>query len=542
MGRIEYVILIVNGSDLMKKCELVVLQTSDIHGNILPINYGNNKQTNSGLAKLATVFKNILKTSNCTILIDNGDVIQGTPFMYHFAKHMNELSNPVVSVMNDLGYDGAVIGNHEFNFGQSLLNNAIRESNFPWLSANIVKKQTKEPAFGKPYFIKTFPNGLRIAVLGVTTHYIPNWENPDNILGLEFLDAFETLNMWVEYLQKNEQYDLLIVSYHGGFERDLETGDPTEQLTGENQAYRICMEIAGIDVLLTGHQHRQLSTQLNDVLVAQPGHMGQAFSKVSIKLEKLNGSWTIVENASDIIAIDENTEPDGKIVELASLYEDSTQDWLDEPLGEIVGDMRVHSPLEVRKKDHPLIEFINKIQMDAAGVDISATALFHNGAPGFPNKVTMRDIVSNYVYPNTLKVITVSGQDIKDALEKSAEYFILNDDGEIQVNPSFESPKPQHYNYDMWEGIEYHLDISKPLGNRVTLLKYKGEKLKLTDPFNIVVNNYRAGGGGNFIMYRGKQVKKEIQTDMTELIANYIQRHRKIVASCNDNWSVLPLK
>ncbi|MBT2644220.1 bifunctional metallophosphatase/5'-nucleotidase [Bacillus sp. ISL-41] len=526
----------------MEKCELVVLQTSDIHGNILPINYGNNKPTNSGLAKLASVFKNILKTSDCTLLIDNGDVIQGTPLTYHFAKHINELSNPVVSVMNELGYDGAVIGNHEFNYGQGLLKKAIKESTFPWLSANIVKKETKEPAFGKPYFIKTFHNGLRIAVLGVTTHYIPNWENHDNIAGLEFLDAFETLNMWVEHLQINEQYDLLIVSYHGGFERDLETGNPTEQLTGENQAYRMCMEIAGIDILLTGHQHRRLSTQLNGVLVAQPGHIGQAFSKVSIKLEKLNGSWTIVEKASEIIAIDENTKPDGKIVELTNVYEDSTQNWLDEPLGEIVGDMRVQSPLEVRKKDHPLIEFINSVQMDAAGVDISATALFHNGAPGFSNKVTMRDIVSNYVYPNTLKVITVSGQDIKDALEKSAEYFILNGEGDIQVNPSFESPKPQHYNYDMWEGIEYHFDISKPLGNRVTHLKYKGEPLKLNEPFNIVVNNYRAGGGGNFQMFKNKPVKKEIQTDMTELLANYIQRHKRIEAECNKNWRVLSLK
>ncbi|MBS8264039.1 bifunctional metallophosphatase/5'-nucleotidase [Mesobacillus boroniphilus] len=526
----------------MEKRELVVLQTSDIHGNILPINYGNNEETNSGLAKLGSAFENVLKTSDCNLLIDNGDVIQGTPLTYHFARHMNDLDNPVVRVMKYLGYDGAVIGNHEFNYGQDLLKSAIRQSNFPWLSANIVIEHTKEPAFGKPYFIKTFTNGLRIAVIGVTTHYIPNWENPFNIMGLEFLDAFDTLKEWIEHLQETEQYDLLIVSYHGGFERDLETGDQTEQLTGENQAYRMCMEIPEIDILLTGHQHRQLSTQLNGVLVVQPGHKGLAFSKVSIKFENSKGKWTITEKTAEIIEIDETTHPDEKVLELTSEYEDSTQKWLDQPLGEIVGDMRVHSPLEVRKKDHPLIEFINKVQMDAAGVDISSTALFHNGAPGFPRNITMRDIVSNYVYPNTLKVITVSGQDIKDALEKSAEYFILNDEGEIQVNPSYETPKPQHYNYDMWEGIQYLFDISKPVGNRVTLLKYKGEPLNLDEEFDVVVNNYRAGGGGNFNMFKGKPVKKEIQTDMTELLADYIQRQGQIEATCNDNWRVLPHK
>ncbi|MBT2640586.1 MULTISPECIES: bifunctional UDP-sugar hydrolase/5'-nucleotidase [unclassified Bacillus (in: firmicutes)] len=526
----------------MDKCELVVLQTSDIHGNILPISYGNNEEINSGLAKLGSAFKNVLKNNDCNLLIDNGDVIQGTPLTYHFARNMKGYKNPVISVMNYLGYDVAVIGNHEFNYGQDLLKNAISESNFPWLSANIVKKETKEPAFGKPYFIKSFSNGLRIAVIGVTTHFIPNWENPVNIQGLEFLDAFHTLKEWVGHLQENEQYDLLIASYHGGFEKDLETAEPSEKLTGENQAYRMCTEISGIDILLTGHQHRQLSTQLNDVLVVQPGHNGQAFSKVSIKFEKSNGKWIIMKKSAEIIEIEEDTPLDDKILGLAKVFEELTQQWLDQPLGEIAGDMRVHSPLEVRKKDHPLIEFINKVQMDAAGVEISSTALFHNGAPGFPGKITMRDIVSNYVYPNTLKVITVSGQDIKDALEQSAEYFILNNEGEIQVNPSFEAPKPQHYNYDMWEGIEYHLDISKPAGKRVTLLKYRGEPLKLDEEFDVVVNNYRAGGGGNFNMFKDKPVKKEIQTDMTELLANYIQRHRKIEATCNDNWRVLSHK
>lgn len=524
----------------MDQCELVILQTSDIHGNVWPIHYGNNEEIHSGLAKLGSLLKKELKDNECSLLIDNGDVLQGTPLAYHYARHLNNLPNPFISTMNYLCYDAAVIGNHEFNYGQDILTNAIRESSFPWLSVNVVKEDTEDPAFGKPYFIKQYTNGLRIAVLGVTTHYIPNWENPQNIEGLKFLDAFHSLKKWVVFLQKNEQYDLLVVSYHGGFERDIETGEPTEQQTGENQAYKMCKEIPGIDLLMTGHQHQRLTANLNSVLVVQPGHSGQAFSRASITFERSYGKWVVIEKSAEIVDIKDNISPDGEILELTREYEESTQRWLDQPLGEIIGDMRVHSPFEVRKKDTPLIEFINKVQMEAAGVDISSTALFHNGAPGFANKVTMRDIVSNYVYPNTLKVIRLLGQDIKNALEKSAEYFILDEIGEIQVNPSYELPKPQHYNYDMWEGIQYILDISKPVGSRVTHLEYKGEPLNMKNEFEVVMNNYRAGGGGNFNMFKGKLVIKEIQTDMTELLANYIQKHKKILAECNDNWSVEP--
>jgi 2',3'-cyclic-nucleotide 2'-phosphodiesterase/3'-nucleotidase len=183
------------------------------------------------------------KIADYTMLIDNGDVIQGTPLTYYFAKFLPAKKNPMISILNFLHYDAAVIGNHEFNYGMSLLNKSVNESNFPWISANIIDEEKNQPAFGPPYFIKNFPNGLRIAVLGVTTHYIPNWENPSHIKGLKFEDAFETAKKWGKYIRENENYDLLVVSYHGGFERDLSSGEPTESLTGENQGYQICHDI-----------------------------------------------------------------------------------------------------------------------------------------------------------------------------------------------------------------------------------------------------------------------------------------------------------
>ncbi|MGG0717994.1 bifunctional UDP-sugar hydrolase/5'-nucleotidase [Robertmurraya massiliosenegalensis] len=520
-------------------CELIILETSDIHGNVFPINYGNNHKTNSGFAKIATLINEEKKNTENTLLIDNGDVIQGTPLTYHYAKFLSDKKNPMISILNHLDYDAAVMGNHEFNYGMTLLGTSVDQAHFPWLSANIVNEETDEPAFGTPYYVKEFPNGLRVAVLGVTTHYIPNWENPSHIKGLKFVDAYETLKKWVQYLKENESYDLLVISYHGGFERDLTTGEPTESLTSENQGYQICMEIKGIDVLLTGHQHRTIATTLNGVTIVQPGFNGQMLGKVVLQFEFLNGKWQVISKAAELVEVTDDTPAEQDVLALAAEFEEETQNWLDQPIGEIKGDMKIEDAFDVRLGDHPLIEFINKVQMDAAGVDISNTALFHNGSSGLPERVTMRDIVSNYIYPNTLKVIRISGQDIKDALERCATYFTLNNKKEITVNPSFMEPKPQHYNYDMWEGIEYVLNISKPVGARVEKLLRNGEPLDLTAQYDVVMNNYRAGGGGDFEMFKDKPVIKEIQTDMTEILADYFLKRKTVEASCNHNWTVI---
>ncbi len=307
-------------------CELVILETSDIHGNIFPVNYGNNMETNSGLGKIASIIKKEREQYPLSLLIDNGDVIQGTPLTYHYARFMNHAENPIISILNYLQYDAAVIGNHEFNYGLDLLQHSIRQSSFPWMSANILDEHTKESLFGKPYFIKEFDNGLRVAVLGVTTHYIPNWENPSNITGIQFDDALETTKKWVKHLQAKERYDLLVVSYHGGFERDIETGEPTESLTSENQGYQIAVEIEGIDVLLTGHQHRAIATELNGVTIVQPSFNGHSLGKVHVNFEQQDGKWVLSSKKTQLIEVDETVQVDKNVLVLAQELEDKTQE------------------------------------------------------------------------------------------------------------------------------------------------------------------------------------------------------------------------
>lgn len=523
----------------MKKTELVILETSDIHGNIFPLNYGTNGAQDVGFGKIATLVNEERKSNEHVILIDNGDMIQGTPLAYHAVKMNADEPNPLIKVANALHYEAAVVGNHEFNYGLNVLGEIVDQSNFPWLSANIVNEKTGKPFFGTPYLIKNLPGDLKVAILGLTTPYIPNWEEPNHIAGLRFEDPIETARSWVHHLKSVENADVIIVSYHGGFERDIDSGKPTETLTGENQGYELCMEVEGIDVLLTGHQHRQLAGKsVNGVVIAQPGHMGQTLGKVTIQLEQQSGRWVVIGKTSELLPVAEIIADD-EVLSLATTYEEATQAWLDQPIGHIEGDMVIHDPMETRLQDSPFIEFINRVQMETANCAISNTAVFNNESPGLPENVTMRDIVSNYIYPNTLKVIRISGQDMKEALERSASYFKQYDGGPIEVDPSFIRPKPQHYNYDMWEGIHYMINISKPVGERIVLLEHQGKPVAMDATYDVVMNNYRAGGGGDYNMYQDKPVIQDIPIDVTELLADYFLQKKVVQATCDNNWKVI---
>lgn len=519
--------------------KVVILETSDVHGNILPIRYADNGVVESGMTKVSKIALSEREKCSNVLLIDNGDMLQGTPLTYYYAKVQKGGINPIIDVLNYIKYDACVVGNHEFNYGRDILNSAVSQSEFPWISANIIDKSSKKPLFGKPYIIKNFPCGIKAAVLGLTTKYIPNWENPNIIEDLEFDDVVETCRFWVDFIRKNEKPDVMIVSYHGGFERDVDTGEPTENLTGENQAYEICSKVPGIDVLLTGHQHRSIAgKKINGVLVMQPGTAARVVGRAELNLEYDGAKWNILNMESKLVSCS-GVSDDSHVYEIVKDIEKKTQKWLDSPIGNIKGDMLIDDPMKIRTRDNAFIEFVNKVQMDAAGTDISNTALFDNTSKGFPCNVTMRDVVSNYIFPNTLKVIRITGQDIKNGLERSASYFEKYDGKKVNVSQQFLSPKPQHYNYDMWEGIEYEINISKNEGERVTKLNYNGSPIEMDKFYDVAMNNYRAGGGGDYFMYQGKKVVKDIPTDISELIADYILKRGTIEAAVNNNWKVV---
>ncbi|WP_379128499.1 metallophosphoesterase [Paenibacillus sp. sgz500958] len=317
-------------ADYLEETVGMILVTSDIHGHVYPTDYSAKEESQLGLAKLATLIRSERERTPDLLLVDNGDVIQGTPLCSFFVEQHWGETHPLITVMNELAYDVAVPGNHDFNYGLEMLRQAMEDSRFPWLSAGIVETESGRPAFGNPYMVRTTGAGIKIAILGVTTHYIPYWENPQHITGLEFQDALETVKTWVPRIRSVENPDLMIVSYHGGFERDLQTGEPAEGLTEDNQGYAMCLEVPGIDVLITGHQHRLITQEVGGVTVIQPGSAGEALGKISVTFQRnKDGAWIIREKTATLLLPDETVSADTKVLELIWPLESETQAWLD---------------------------------------------------------------------------------------------------------------------------------------------------------------------------------------------------------------------
>ncbi|MBA4494720.1 bifunctional metallophosphatase/5'-nucleotidase [Paenactinomyces guangxiensis] len=526
-----------------KTAHLTIMSTSDLHGFITPINYTDNSPANHGLAKIATLVKQVRKQNPEALLFDSGDTIQGSPMEYYHARIDNKPIDPMMLAMNFLQYDAMAIGNHEYNYGRQVMEKAKAEANFPWLSANTLKKGTDD-VYTKPYKIIKMKNGLRVGVLGLTTQKVPNWEDPKNIAHLDFIDVVKAAKKWVPIMKKKEKADVIFVSYHGGLEHKQEadgTITPLPQTDGENQVYQLATQVKGIDVILAGHMHTPLAdVRVNGVLITEPNKWGSHLSVVDMELQKQRGRWIVTDKKAKLL--DASTvEADPQILKLTRWYEEQTQAFLDKPVGKINGDMTVTDPHYTRTHDTALIEFINKVQMETSGADISAASLFNNDVPGLPEDVTTRDILSTYVYTNTLKVIRVKGSDIKASLEQTATYFKQNNGSEpVEVNPKFIIPKVQHYNYDMWEGIKYTIDVSKPEGQRIVeLTDLNGQPLDMNKEYDVALNNYRAGGGGGYPMFSGKPVVKDINIEVSELITNYIREKGSVNAEVDNNWKII---
>lgn len=514
--------------------KLKILATSDMHGYIMPTNF-TERTINMpfGTAKVASKIKSLEASfSGPIVKIENGDFIQGSPLSYYVKKSEAHQVGELTQAINELQYDVSVLGNHEFNYGLSYLKQAIASYNHPVICANILDEEGR-PAFGNPYVILE-KQGIKIAILGLTTQYIPHWEQPQTVKNLTFVSAIDTAKKYVPKLR--ELADLVIVSYHGGFEKDLQSGEPTELLTGENEAYDLLHQVLGIDALVTGHQHRQIATKINGVPVIQPGYQGAFLGEICLELEQKD-HWKVVDSQATLYSVAEE-KVDPMIDQTFAPLNEEVENWLDQPVGKVEGDMSIKNPEKARLVEHPYIEFINKVQMDAAGVDISGTALFNNEGKGFKEIITMRDILTNYIYPNTLAVLKLTGADLKAALEQSANHFIL-EKGQINFNPKYIEPKPQYYNYDMYEGIDYTVDLTQKKGQQIISLTYHDQPVLETDTFEVVMNQYRAVGGGNYTMFTPEKIVREIQIDMTELIAEYLRKHPVIKAETNQNFRFL---
>ena len=393
--------------------QITVLHTSDLHGSVLPFDEARNRPARGSLARVSAAVEQVRReVDHPVILLDSGDTLQGTPLEEYFNVKQSEMS-PTVEAMNRIGYEAMAVGNHEFNFGLEPLRRAERQASFPFLSANTVDRETGEPAF-PPYEILE-RGGIRIGVLGLTTPNIPNWESPENYRGLAFADIVDSARTWVARLRRERDVDLVIVLAHTGFESDLDTHE-TNETAYENFGARL-LGVEGIDVLLTGHAHRDIAPrEVSGIVVSQPSSRGRRLTRIDLELERVEEGWSLRSWLGANLDLDESPVDDD-LVEAFRARQGILREHLEQPLTEVD---RAVSVRGCRLGDCAALDLIHEVQLDASGADISLASLLSSSTPDLaPGPVHRRWVRSLYVYANTLMAVSVSGAQLKDILELS---------------------------------------------------------------------------------------------------------------------------
>ncbi len=520
----------VRPNDGADRVRITLLGTTDLHGNIFPVDYYTNQPANRGLAKIATLVRQTRAEEKNVLLLDSGDTIQGTPLAYYFARKDTTKMNPTIAAMNALGYDAMAVGNHEFNFGLEALWKAKSESKFPWLAANILATYKQQPQLIGAYITKVVA-GVRVAIVGFTTPGVPRWEVPANYRGYEFKLIVDTAKWVIPQVRK--EADLVVVVAHSGLERDPQTGQSySDQMENENAVGALAEQVPGIDVILYGHSHRELPTKLiNGVLLVQARNWGQSLARVDVEMERVRGRWKVASKRSTVIPVTDAVAADAEVLKLAQAYHDTTEKYLDTP---VATSSKALDASTARYEDHPFVDQIHKVQMEYGKADVSLATMFYSRLQIPAGQVTLRQVAGLYIYENTLYTVEMNGKQLREVLEHAAEFFPgwPFKEGERIRLPGF--------NADCAEGVEYTIDLTQPVGQRIRDLKYKGAPLADDTKLRVATNNYRYSGGGRYATLQGLPVVYRSPMETRELIIESVSRMGKLLTEANGNWKIVP--
>lgn len=510
---------------------LTFLDTTDIHGRIEPWDYYTGKPANLGLAKIGTLIQQARSDDPDSVLLDCGDTIQGTPLAYYFAKKVTSKPNPMIAAFNLLHYDAMAVGNHEFNFGEEAMWKAKSESAFPWLAANVIQTYTEGTPYFRPYIIKVV-KGVRVGIVGFVTPGIAHWEIPSHYKGYRFEPIVEAAKRVIPEVRS--QADLVVVIAHSGFYRDPVNGEVwPDQFDGENSVADLAEQVPGIDVIFFGHTHSELPEKfVNGVLVVQSKNWGMSLAHADIAMAKdASGRWEVASKHSRVVPVTAAVEPDPDIMKLAAPYHEATERYLETPIAMSTKNL---SGKYARYEDNPLLDVIQRAQIDAGHADISMATMLYAGVRIPAGPVTVRQAAALYIYENTLYVVQMNGAQVKEALEHAASFFSMwpLPEGETEKLPSF--------NADQAEGVSYTIDLTKPVGDRVHDLRFHGKPLDSAQMLRVAVNNFRYTGGGGYSVYKGLRVSYRSSLEIRELLIDYLSRTRKIPAEAVGNWKMIP--
>ncbi len=516
--------------------KISVLGTADMHGRIYAYEYAiDSVDADAGLAKIQTLVKEIRANEENVLLMDVGDTVQDNS-----AELFNDLPvHPMIQAMNEMDYDVWTLGNHEFNFEKSFLDRNIATFEGTVLSSNIYKEGTNE-RFIDGYTVFTI-DGVRVAVVGMIPPEVPIWEAsaPSHFAGLEFTDITAETAKVVKELEG--KYDVLIGAYHLG--PDAYKGMPGIE--------DIAADFPEFDVIFGGHAHSKYINEINGVQLIEPGKYGWALAQADIyvnssneviKVEtKNNETYTVVEDQGIMDTfkfVHDQSMADAQIV-----VGEVTSDYI-ENVDYITGAAAVTTMPTAQVEDTALIDLINDVQMFYTGADVSSAAAFKSDMNLVAGDFMKKDVANIYKYPNTLVGVNITGANLLKYMEWSASYYNTYQEGDVTI--SF-NENIRGYNYDMFSGLTYDIDLSKEADERIVNAKMGDTAINPTGTYKLAINNYRFGT----LMSLGLVTDADKYYDSYEtmqdagrirdLIIKYIDEEKAGIAtpSVDNNWKVI---
>ena len=538
-----------------KVVNLRILQTSDVHGSFFPYNFVSRKPVKGSMASVAAYAKQLRKEmGKNVIMLENGDIMQGQPLNYYYNFIHPEKENIASQVVNYIGFDAQSVGNHDVETGHAVYDKWIKEVKCPVIGANIVDASTGKP-YVKPYVIIE-RDGVKVAVLGMITPAIPNWLNESLWKGLKFEEMVSCARKWVEYIKENEKPHIIAGLFHSGREGGITTPDYVEDASLE-----VAREVDGFDIVFYGHDHFGHNEIVKnrhtgaEVLCIDPSCNAHLLSDVSVEVTMKDGKMIDKKIKGELTDMDA-VEADAEYMAHFAGVIDEMKTYVGRKIGEFTAPM--HSR-DCFFGSSAFTDFIHEIQLKITGADVSFNAplMFDTTIDAGP--VYVSDMFKLYKYENKVYVLEMTGDEIRRHLEMSYDLWVntmkSKDDHIMMLDNNYRGDKQRYgfknltFNFDSAQGIDYEVDVTKPDGEKVRILRMtNGEPFDLNKTYRVATNSYRGNGGGE-LLTRGagiplEEIKNRIvyQSDMDQryYLMQEIERQGVMTPKAHNNWRFVP--
>lgn len=537
-----------------KTIDLKFIETSDVHGSFFPYDFINRKPKAGSLARVAT-YVNQLRSQHGenVILLDNGDILQGQPVSYYSNYVDTTSANIAAQVVNYLRYDAQTIGNHDVETGHRVYDKWVSATHCPILGANVIDTKTNKP-YLKPYTILK-RGGARIAIIGLLTPAIPNWLGENLWSGLRFEEMVSSARQWMRVVKEQEKADIVIGLFHSGKDGGITTSDYKE-----DAALAVAREVPGFDVVFFGHDHTRYAdavTNSEGKLVAclDPANNAMSVAQADLQLVKKKGRWCVKESQWKLVDV-ADLPVDNDFVDHFSAFNETVKAYANRVIGTFENTISTRDSYFGNSAFNDLILNL-ELSITKADVAFNAPVSFDVAIKKGPVRVA--DMFNLYKYENQLFVMRLTGKEIRKALEMSYDLWVNTmtspDDHLLLLDSQTRGDQQRlgfknfSFNFDSAAGIDYEVDVTKPNGQKVKVLKMSnGEPFDENKYYKVAVNSYRANGGGE-LLTRGAGIAKDdlndrivwrSEYDLRHYLMEEIKRLGTLNPKPNTNWRFVP--